>query len=46
MDTSLFFDYYFKNAQVNSILIMDSAGVVVHLNSGQLCLDEYHRAAP
>ena len=32
MDTTLFFEYYYNNAEVNSILIMDSGGVVLDVN--------------
>jgi PAS domain S-box-containing protein len=33
MNTSTFFDSYFKNAEVNSILIMDSAGTILNVNN-------------
>ncbi|HYE54903.1 MAG TPA: PAS domain-containing protein [Chitinophagaceae bacterium] len=33
MDTGSFFDHYFNAAQVNSILIMDPAGTIQHINS-------------
>jgi PAS domain S-box-containing protein len=32
MDTSPFFEYYYNNAEVNSILIMDSSGTVLDVN--------------
>lgn len=32
MDKTLFFDYYFDNAEVNAIMIMDSAGSVLDVN--------------
>lgn len=32
MDTATFFEYYFNNAEVNSILIMDRNGIILDLN--------------
>lgn len=32
MDTAQFFDYYFRNAAVNSIIVMDSEGIVLDVN--------------
>lgn len=32
MDTAQFFDYYFNNAAVNSIIVMDSGGIVLDVN--------------
>jgi PAS domain S-box-containing protein len=32
MDTAPFFEYYYNNAEVNSILILDSNGVVLDIN--------------
>lgn len=32
MDTAFFFDFYYKNAKVNSILIMDSNGIILNVN--------------
>jgi PAS domain S-box-containing protein len=32
MDTSLFFEHYYNNAQVNSIMIMDGEGMVLDIN--------------
>ena len=32
MDTAEFFDYYFNNALVNSIIVMDSRGIILDLN--------------
>ena len=33
MDTTPFFEYYYNNAEVNSIIIMDSKGIIVDVNS-------------
>jgi PAS domain S-box-containing protein len=32
MNTSTFFEYYYNNAEVNSIMIMDCDGVVLDVN--------------
>src|SRR5215218_10170102 len=32
MDTAPFFEYYYNNAEVNSILILDSSGTVLDVN--------------
>lgn len=32
MDTTLFFDFYYNNARMNAILIMDSNGIILNVN--------------
>src|SRR5436190_24357259 len=32
MDTTLFFDSYYRNAKLNSIVIMNLAGKILHVN--------------